>query len=422
MSNVATKRKFPCLSYLFVTILGCGSGQTAHRFVPPVLPPMDPEVQSVPVAIAAAANAGPEPMPRLPDAAPPITTEPGHAQGPCPAPSNEAQRILARAIELEKTTSDPGPHRAIAEAIRLRLDSLFQHGCHRQLDDEHLLAAVAEIAPDPKEFTERLELRNRGELGIVAYYGTYASGWIGQYRWHEGMIRTSILITGERGGMDKQFLALSFKLATLPGYPDPVLVLANTHPWMSSCWRGMRIRILAPTGDPLKPKALLDKLLDGRWCEGITSEVKGATVTFSYESWGGPWSIAAVQRPYTLTYEFKAGAFVEHFGFAPRFEDLPEDWLMRDWSLSQEATVEAHRGLLQSIHETLHRTLTDHDRPDDSEYSKELFAVSNTERRIAMYCAQRETGQRCKEWPKQVDFFIARRDGIWYVKDVVPRK
>lgn len=426
MKSVVTKRIFPLLSCLFVTMIGCGPSQTNHRLVPPVLPPMDQEVLPKPVEASVATNAPQEPTALQSSAAPQsILKEPGRAHGPCPAPSDEAKRLLARALEMEKKTTDPEPHRAIAEAVRMRLDALFQHGCYRNLDDEHLLEAVAQIAPDPKDFTEKMNLRNSGELGLVAYYGTYSSGWIGQYRWGDGMIRTRILVTGERGDMDKQLLALSFKLAKLPSYPEPVLVLANTHPWLSSCWRALRIRILAPSGDPIKPTALLDKPLDGRWCEGMTTEIKGDTVNFSYDSWGGPWSFAFVQRPYTLTYEFKAGAFVEHFGFPSRLENLPEDWIMREWTFSREATVESARGTLETIHEVLHRTMVEYQKTragSDSEYSQELFPVSDTERRIAMYCAHRETGKPCKEWPNPVNFFIERRDGVWYVKDVRSRK
>ena len=385
------------------------------------------EVLPKPIETPVATNASQEP-PALQSSTVPqaIAKEPGRANGPCPAPSDDAKRLFARALEMEKKTTDPEPHRAIAEAVRMRLDALFQHGCYRNLDAEHLLEAVAQIAPDPKDFTERMDLQNRGELGLVAYYGSYSSGWIAQYRWGDGMIRTRILVTGERGDMDKQLLALNFKLAKLPSYPEPVLVLANTHPWMSSCWRALRIRILAPSGNPIKPTTLLDKPLDGRWCEGMTIEIKGDTVNFFYNSWGGPWSFTFVQRAYTLTYEYKAGAFVEHFGFPPQFENLPEDWLMREWPFSQEATVESARGSLQTVHEVLHRTLIEHQKAhasgSDSEYSQELFPVSDTERRIAMYCAHRETGKPCKEWPKPVDFFIERRDGMWYVKDVRSRK
>jgi hypothetical protein len=58
----------------------------------------------------------------------------------------------------------------------------------------------------------------------------------------------------------------------------------------------------------------------------------------------------------------------------------------------------------------------------NSEFSQEVFPVSDTERRIALYCAIRETNKPCKEWPAPVDVFIVLRDGKWYVKDVVPRK
>jgi len=430
MKKRATKGNSLWLSCLFVTMLGCGSAPTAHRLVPPVLPPMDPETvpTNTPVQAPAAKNDAlvtpPAPQPSPPPAET-AAKEPGRASGPCPPPSDVVKRMLARALEMEEKTSDPEPHRAIAEAIRLRLDELFQHGCYRRLDDEHLVAAVAEMAPDPKQFIELLSLRNRGDLGILASYGTAWRGWVGQYRWHEGMIRTSILVTGEQGDMEKQLYVLTAKLAKLPSYPEPVLVLGNTHPWVSSCWRAMRLRVLAPSGDPLHPKPLLDKPTGGRWCEGITSEIKGDTVSFTHGNWGGPWSSALVNRDYTYTYEYNGTNLVERFGFPPRIQDLPEDWLMRDWKLSQEATVETERERLQPLHDKLNKVLVEYEKrrgTSDSEYSQELFPISDTERRIALYCSTRETNKPCKEWPVTVDVFIVMRDGKWYVKDVVPRQ
>ena len=352
--------------------------------------------------------------------------EPGNAPGPCPSAPDQLRQLLANALELEKKTTDPEPHRAIAEVVRMRLDALFQHGCHRRLNDEQLVEVVAQLAPDPKDFAERLDLINRGDLGILSTYGTYAGGYAAQYHWHDGMIRTSILVTGEQGDLDKQLFLLTAKLVKFPSYPEPVLVLGNTHPWMASCWRDMRIRVLAPSGDPLRPKALLDKPKGGRWCEGIKTTVQGDTVSFSFEDWGGPWSFAQIQRSYTYTYQYEGRNLVEHFGFPARIEDLPEDWLMREWTLAQEATVESARERLQGVHAQMHKALIDHRKAnpisDNSEYTQEMFPVSDAERRIALYCAQRETKKPCKQWPKAVDFIIERRNGLWYVKDVIPRK
>jgi len=370
----------------------------------------------------AAKNEAPEARAPQPQMTP---KEPGRATGPCPPPSDEAKRILKQALEMETKTTDPGPHRAIAEAVRMRLDALFQHGCHRRLDNEHLVEAVAQIAPDPKVFVELLDMKDYGELGIWSYYGDYQAGAVAHYRWNDGMVRTSMLVTGKRGDMDEQLLVLSGKVARLPSYPEPVLVLASTHPWISSCWRALRIRILAPSGDPIHPKTLLDKPLSGRWCEGMATEVKGDTVSFTYDGWAGVWSAAFIQRSYTLTYQYNADRVVERFGFPRSFENLPEDWLMREWSLSQEATAETARERLQSVHETLHRALMDHKKAhrsgSDSDYSKELFPISDTQRRIALHCAAGDARKPCKEWPKPVDFFIERRDGLWYVTDVVVR-
>jgi len=417
------------LSCLFVTMLGCGSAPTAHKLVPPVLPPMDPEpvATNTPAQAPAAktdVSITPAPQPSPPPSEV-VEKEPGHSSGPCPPPSDVAKRMYARAIELDEKTTDPGPQHAIAEAIRLRLDELFQHGCHRRLDDEHLLAAVAEIAEDPKQFIELLALHNRGDLGILASYGTAWRGWVGQYRWHQGMIRTSILVTGEQGDMEKQLYVLTAKLAKLPSYPEPILVLGNTHPWTSSCWRAMRLRVLAPTGDPIHPKVLLDKPTGGRWCEGIVSEIKGNTISFTHGNWGGPWSSALVQRDYTYTWEYNGTTLVERFGFPPRLQDLPEDWLMHEWNLSQEATVETERERLQPVHDKLNKILVDYEKrrsTSDSEYSQQLFPISDTERRMALYCATRETNKPCKEWPAPVDVFMVLRDGKWYVKDVVETK
>lgn len=414
----------------FALITGCGGSSTSPHYVSPKLPPMDQEestpkaVHEKPSAEAIAKNdalqASPAPT------SPHIDKEPGRSAGPCPPPSDVIRRMLANAMEMEKKTTDPEPHRAIAEAVRMRLDEIYQHGCFRHIDDEHLLAAVVEIADDPKAFTELLSMKRFGDLGIWSYYGTYAAGAVADYRWHDGQIRTSVLVTGERGDMDKQLLVLSGKIAKLPSHPDPVLVVANTHPWMASCWRAMRIRVLAPSGDAIHPKVLLDKPLSGRWCEGMTTQVQGDTITFGYDGWGGPWSIAGVARSYTLSYQYEGGALVEHFGFPPRLQDLPEDWIMRDWKLSQEATIETARDRLQSVHQQLHKVVTDyekaHSTDSNAEYSQEMFPVSDTERRIALYCVFRDSSKPCSHWPKPVDFFIERRGEFWYVKDVVARK
>lgn len=418
------------LACFLALMIGCGGSSTGHRYVPPKLPPMDreesaqtpagakPSVEAIAKNDSSAASSAPK--------APLVEKEPGHSAGPCPPPSDVIRRMLANAMEMEKKTTDPEPHRAITEAVRMRLDEIYQHGCFRNVDDEHLVQAIAEIADDPGAFTELLHLKRYGDLGIWSYYGTYAAGALADYRWQGGMMRTSVLVTGERGDMDKQLLVLSGKIAKLPSYPDPVLVIANTHPWMASCWRDLRIRVLAPSGDPIHPKVLLDKPFSGRWCEGMTTKVEGDMITFGYDGWGGPWSMAGVQRSYTLAYQYEGGALVEHFGFPPRFQELPEDWIMRDWKLSQEATIESARDRLQSVHEHLHKVVTDYEKAhrtdSNAEYSQEVFPVSDTERRIAMYCVFRDTNKGCSHWPKPVDFFIERRGEYWYVKDVVARK
>lgn len=434
MPRTSGRRNEPWLVGVFAMMVGCGGATAEHHYVPPKLPPMEAMEEPAPpktppVDTPAPTNSATpippavaEPAPNVP-AAVVSQKEPGKASGPCPAVTDEAPHILARALAAEKQTTDPGPHRAIAEAIRMRLDALFQHGCHRRLNDPQLLDEIVKMADNPADFKERLDMTNLGDLGVTASYGTYWGGFYVHYRWHDGMIRTRILVTGEQGDLDKQLLTLTARIAKLSNYPEPVLVLGSTHPWMSSCWRAMRLRVLAPSGDPLHPKALLDKPTSGRWCEAMTTEVKGDTIHFTYDMFGGPWSIALVQRTYTFTFRLEGDAMVEHFGFAPKLEHLPEDWLMREWTLSQEATVEGARERLQPMHEKMHKALVAAEKKStgEFEYSQELFPVSDTERRVAMYCVHRETQAPCGQWPTPVDVFIERRDGKWYVKDVVPR-
>lgn len=313
----------------------------------------------------------------------------------------------------------------MAEAVRIQLDTLYQHGCYRRLDDARLLAEVARIADDPKDFASSLGVESLGERGVVATYRTGFRDWIALYRWGDGKVRTLIVVTGEAGNEERQLLILGYTVFQPPGETRPLLALANTHPWASSCWRSLRFRVLAPSGDPFRPDALLNWPHGGRWCEGVKVTAEGDTVSFVYDDWGGPWSRALVQRTYTRTYQIHAGALAERFGFPFKLEHLAEDWLMRSWSLAAEATIEEARDRLKPIHDALRDRLIAQEKARASgpyqEYTSQLFKVSDTERRLVLYCAVADTGKPCADWPRPVDFLIERRLGIWRVKEVKPR-
>jgi hypothetical protein len=405
--------------------LGCGAAP--DKSAQPGDPALHGTVRQSAMASPPAASGSSALKPSSPQSVGSERRQPGQAKGPCPAPSADAERTFARALAMFDKTTDPGPDRAMAEAIRMRLDELYRHGCHRRLDDGALLAEVTRIAADPAALASKLNLQNVGEMGILASHSTGFESWVASYRWQNGKVRTLMIVTGEAGDQEKQLLLLGYRVFQMPGAPGPLLALASTHPWMSSCWRALRFRIFAPSADPLKPAVLLNLPLSGRWCEGVRVEAKGDTVSFTYDGWGGPWSRATVQRSYTLSYRYVSSAFEERFGFPTGFEPLAEDWLTRRWALSREATVDDARDRLKPIHEMLHQKIIDIEKSPSSaggssEFTSELFPVSDAERRLVLYCAVGGTSKPCAKWPKPVDVYLQRSGGLWRVKDVKPRR
>jgi hypothetical protein len=171
---------------------------------------------------------------------------------------------------------------------------------------------------------------------------------------------------------------------------------------------------------------LLERQDGGRVCEDAEVESRGSEVLFNYLGWGGPWSFALVMRPYVLRYRYVNGGFEEHFGFAGRPDDFGEDWLMRAWSLAQEATVASERARLEPIHSRLHdalvRRASSSGSPEHAEYTRELFPVSESERRLVLYCAMSESRAPCHDWPIAIELQLVKGDGSWLVRDARPSR
>lgn len=227
--------------------------------------------------------------------------------------------------------------------------------------------------------------------------------------------------------MLNQLLPLDYTVFEPNGASLPLLVVVNTHPWVASCWRSLRVRVLASSGDPFQATSLLDETLSGRWCETPRITQFGNTVHVDYLGWTGPWSQERNGwRPRRKSYEYDGTKLSERFGFAPAedndgssmFLNLVEDWLESPWSLAAEATSPTMRDTLAPVHEQLRAQLPLADKADATDtYTSELFPLTATARRVVLYCTTSE-GNPCSTWPTPVAFRLERTGNVWLVSGV----
>jgi hypothetical protein len=369
--------------------------------------PSSPPLASGPEAEHDAGAASPLPRPRA-----------------CPKASIAVTTTFARAAGLAENTGALEPHRALAEAVRMRLDELYQSGCRASLTDEQLLAELRRLtrglSDAPSLFGQSL-----GADAIMIGHATMQGGGVALYHFSQGSVRTRIHVTSEGTTLEQRLLLLDATLFQPPGTPDPLLVLANTHPWHASCWRTLRFRVLAPSGDPLAPTALLDRTTGGRWCEAVTIETSGSDVSFQYLDWGRALTKILVVRPTSLAFRHDGQSLDERFGFVPGFEHLVEDWLMRPWALAHQATITSAQAALEPRHRALAQAMAqavDQTGPSTPMFSFELFpGGAPTKRRLVVYCEMSDTSAACPDWPKPVDFALEQEGETWRVSDVKPR-
>ena len=384
---------------------------TAADARPSVAPPESPGAPARTVE-GASASAADDP---LPPARP----------GPCPAPTNAVRALYTRAVALASQSAAPEPPRAIAEAIRVRLGELYQSGCRPSLDDPGLFSEITRLTEGlespPKLFVQSLGPRTV----MVIHHGPQAST-VAMYAFHAGQMRTRVFVTDEGPEMERTLLLLDAALFQPSGAPEPLLVVANTHPWMASCWRNLRFRVLAGSATPDAPTALLDHAGGGRWCEGITIQTEGDDVRFLYDDWAGPLRFGEVQRPRALSYHWDGQALERRFGFAGAYQHLVEDWLAEAWPLASQATVPTAAPRLAAIHDELAARVARIDavasQPDSPTFSFELFPAGDpSRRRVVVYCARIESEKACTDWPKPVEFVLEREGQRWFVADAKPR-
>lgn len=352
----------------------------------------------------------------------------------CPEPAAAVAQLYARNLDRS------GAERALIEAVRLRLDDLSRHACGPNLGSRALRDHVFRLAPR-SEFP--LSVEAIGEQTTLMGYHHERDSWVALYQWKDGKVRTLVGVHGTTNptaelpdAMLTQLLPLDYAVFKPSGATLPSLVVVNTHPWIASCWRSLRLRVLAPSGDPYQPTTLLDETLSGRWCETPRLTQTGNTLHVDYLGWAGLWSQQHnVWRARRKSYEYTGSTLTEHFGFAPAwpnddgadttdesgsavFLNLVEAWLEAPWSLAAEATSPTARNQLAPVHERLRAQLPllEEADPTDS-YTSELFPLTSTSRRVVLYCAT-SAGTPCPSWPHPVVFRVERTGEVWLVDGV----
>lgn len=401
---------------------------------PAPAPASVPLGEAAPAALPSAHAARVEPSPApAPASAPSPPAEadlaseplPPSRPGPCPPPSPATQALFNRAAKLSASTGARSADEAVAEAIRERLDELYQSGCRSSLDDAALVAEVLRLREAP-EGTPSLFGESLGPRTVMFGHGGPQGDAVSMFTFREGKVRTRITVTSEGPEMERTLMLLDASLFQPPGAPEPLLAVASSHPWMSSCWRSLRFRVLAASGTPARPTALLDQPASGRWCEGVSIETREDEVQFLYDGWGGPLRFGDVQRPRASTHRWDGAGLVRHFGFAGTFHQLVDDWLAAPWSLAIEATQTSEAARLAPIHEDLFARTERLEHEEGSAarptFSFELFPAGEpTRRRLVVYCALDEGGKPCGDWPRPIDFTLVQEGEHWLVADVKRR-
>ncbi len=330
--------------------------------------------------------------------------------------------MFANTLQLGDKSAAKEPQRAIAEAIRLRLDELFQSGCGVRLTGKQLNEQVSLISADPAKRDHFGVLLSAG-YPVATFYTEKGAG-IALYEWRDGQMRTRIIVTHDGADMQQQLLLLDLEVFKPEGAKQPLLAVINTHPWMASCWRALRMRVLEPSGDPVAPKALLDRETSGRWCEEVKVRIQGSNVNFSYLDWYGVF-LPMMDRTRVEAYEYEAGSLVRRFGFPKEIPELVDDWLSLDWNLAKQAVVQSqsaalqpeHRRLSQAVKKALARKSAQAVR-----FTLEVFPGATSQRRVAVYCAlSSDDTKPCPDFPKPVDITLEWDGTHWLVRSVKAR-
>jgi hypothetical protein len=369
---------------------------------------------------AVPSSAAPSPAPLEPGG----ESEPraaGAAIAGCPAPGKgtlDAVEVV-RALGSRDASTRQCQQSAI-ETVRLRLRELTAHGCAAKASDADLTATLFPPSgptaglPDVLKGTQVRRPKGLADW-TLAWGSEDRSSWLALYRQQPDTLHTVIALIDQGPAMEQQLMLFDAAVFQPPGATEPLLAVANSHPWASSCWRDLSFRVLAVGPSPTEPRALYSKSVGGRVCEDVTVQVAGDVVRFDYLGWTQRF-MGDVWRPAALELRYAGGQFEQRYGFVGQPKYVVEDWLTLPWALAAQATLPDAASRLEPVHARLGAGKP----PSESSYSAEQFPSAGGGRRVAVYCQRGDKGP-CPEWPKTVDFELVQRDKHWLVRDAKER-
>jgi hypothetical protein len=306
------------------------------------------------------------------------------------------------------------------ETVRLRLRELLAKGCAAKGSDADLTATLfpplGPTAGLPEVLKGTQVRRPKGLPDLTLAWGSEdRSSWLALYRQEPDTLRTAIALIDQGPAMEQQLMLFDAAVFQPTGATEPMLAVANSHPWVSSCWRDLTFRVLAVGSSPTAPRTLFSKVIGGRVCEDVTVQVNGDVVRFDYLGWAQRFT-GDVMRPAALELRYAAGQFEQRYGFVGQPKYVVEDWLALPWALAAQATLPEAASRLEPVHKRLSALKA----PSESRYSAEQFPSAGGGRRVAVYCDRGEK-QPCSEWPKTVDFELVQRDKHWLLSEVKER-
>jgi len=133
---------------------------------------------------------------------------------------------------------------------------------------------------------------------------------------------------------------------------DPYLVTLEVPPWCTSCWLGLRYRVIRPGPNPETPKVLFARRVSAYDC-GADSTVRAFSDSFGL----GYWDFTNAEDhhgPFFLRHTLSGDHVVAQAPIVLSLGAWLESWASKDWSLAAGDVAPAARKAARAWHAKLH--------------------------------------------------------------------
>jgi len=174
--------------------------------------------------------------------------------------------------------------------------------------------------------------------------------------------RRALVVTAHTyASIQNAYSGLGFVVASVDN--EIHVMTAHHHPWISSLWRGVTLRIFAIAADPNQPTQLLRENNNARLSGDAEETASLRWLDDRFIAVFDSWNMLAVSphdvvRPHCHAFARHDGAYRRVAPYVIRAQDLPDEWLHLPWSEASLLTDEARRVMLQPLHERWQQQVT----------------------------------------------------------------